>query len=44
MRSSARLCFSFWVVVSSKVGALGAACGVRQVLRTMLPNSASKVV
>ena len=41
--SSARCCFGLGVVTTLKVGASGPALGVRQVLRTMVESSASKV-
>jgi hypothetical protein len=43
INSSARCCFPLGVVRTSKLGVSGAACGVRQVLRTMVASSASKV-
>ena len=43
MSAKARCCLGCAVVVISKVGALGAALGVLQVLRTMVARSAIRV-
>ena len=42
--STARFCFALGVVKTAKAGASGPACGARQVLRTMVASSSSKVV